>query len=271
MSLFDRRRVMAYLVAILAAVGLASAPDANASRANMVIFGDSVTSDTPLDQVILSRSGVPNYPKCPQSDHTFAKQAARRLNLEPRDYSCTGTTVFSKGNKIWDQVDRALRDRKLDGSTKRVVVQVGWNDTYNHPSADPAQMRRDYVNVMRPQIDRIRRAAPNARIQIVGYPSITSNGHVCLFHVFPNVADRTPLGVISDWENLAQWMQIDLARATGTQFVDLKPATRNNNMCAADKDRMFAGLVDFTAGGGNMPIHINQRGHNYLAGVLARS
>ncbi len=123
----------------------------------------------------------------------------------------------------------------------------------------------------KPQVDRIKRAAPNARIQIVGYPTIGSGDSYCLIHVGPQSLDRTYLPTVRQWEDKAQWMQVDLARATGTQFVDMKPHTRNNGMCAPANQRMWAGLIDFTAGPGNLPLHVNARGHEHVANVLARS
>ena len=77
--------------------------------------------------------------------------------------------------------------------------------------------------------------------------------------------------MIQDYEVKAQWMQVDLAAATGTQFVDLKPSTVANGMCARDESRMWAGLIDFGGGTGNLPIHVNARGHEHIANVLAAS
>ena len=42
-------------------------------------------------------------------------------------------------------------------------------------------------------------------------------------------------------------------------------------MCAPDHMRMWAGLVDFYGGPGNLPIHVNARGHQHVAGVIAAS
>ena len=42
-------------------------------------------------------------------------------------------------------------------------------------------------------------------------------------------------------------------------------------MCAPDHARMWAGLVDFYSGAGNLPIHVNQRGHEHVANVIASS
>lgn len=272
--------LVALTVAALVGTGLAAGPDAtraDAQGGNMVILGDSIIADPPTMEYFAARFGVhPNGKTdvnrwCPTSPDSFAQRASRQLGLQPRDYSCAGTVSISRGPNIASQVDRAVNERGLDGATRRVVVMVGFNDTYNHNGEDPNQIRRDYVNFMRPQIDRIRAAAPNARIQIVGYPTITSGDRVCLFHIGPNMYDATPFPLVRDWENLAQWMNVDLAAATGTQFVDFKPSTAGNGMCAKDDQRMFAGLVDFYGGPGNMPIHINARGHEHLAGVLARS
>ena len=60
-------------------------------------------------------------------------------------------------------------------------------------------------------------------------------------------------------------------QAAGVEFLDLKPSTWHNNMCAPDNKRMWAGLVDFYGGPGNLPIHVNQRGHEHVANVIARS
>ncbi|GAB3074070.1 GDSL-type esterase/lipase family protein [Corynebacterium aquatimens] len=271
------RRVAVAVTAILAAIGMAIAPHAEAQRGNMVMFGDSIMNDAPALEVAGARFGVhPNGKAdpnrwCPRSNENFGVLTARKLGLQPRDFSCSGAVAISPGPKFQDQVNHALRVRALDKNTRRVLIQAGFNDTYNHAGRDPMAVRRDFVNALRPTIDQIRRAAPNARIQIIGYPSITSRGDICAIHVIPNLADRIPMPQVAAWENLAQWMEVDLARATGVQFVDLKPATRINNMCAPDNARMFAGLIDLTAGPGHMPIHINQRGHEHISNVIARS
>ncbi|WP_297850372.1 GDSL-type esterase/lipase family protein [uncultured Corynebacterium sp.] len=276
-----RRRVTGLVVAALMGAGVIAGPatpSAEAQNGNMVIFGDSVTADAHSIEYLGARVGLhPNGKSdparwCPTSGNNFGKQAARRLGLQPRDYSCPGAVSISRGPNISAQINRAVRERGgLDRGTKRVILQTGFNDTYNHRGEDPKKVRRDYVNYMRPQVEKIRRAAPNARIQIVGYPTITGGDRVCLFHIGPNMYDATPMPEVAYWENLAQWMNVDLARATGTQFVDLKPGTAKHGMCARDEDREFAGLIDFYAGPGNAPIHVTQRGHNRIAGIVAAS
>ena len=178
---------------------------------------------------------------------------------------------MSRGPQVSQQVDAAIRSGALTPATNRVVITTGFNDTYNHRELNLPQIRKQFADRTAPQIERIKRAAPNARVQIVGYPTIGSGPYYCLFHFGPRPADSTFLPPIQDFENKAQWMQVDLAARTGVQFLDMKPSTRNNGMCADANQRMWAGLVDFTGGDGNLPIHMNQRGHEHAANVIARS
>lgn len=275
------RRVVAALTAIVAAVALLAGPglpQADAQSRNLVIFGDSIIANPNAFQYFaggssngtLGSSGNP-YEGCPQGDHTWGRSAAWKLGLPAWDYSCSGAVSISQGPQFFSQVDQALRTGGLTHATQRVVISTGFNDTYNNRHLSDGQVRGNFVNAMAPQIERIKAAAPNARIQIVGYPSITQGNNVCLFHVAPNVSDTTYAPFVNDWQWQAQNMQIDLARATGVEFLDLKPSTRNNHMCAPDHQRMWAGIVDFYGGAGNLPIHVNDRGHEHVGNVIAAS
>ncbi|MHA6601855.1 GDSL-type esterase/lipase family protein [Corynebacterium coyleae] len=274
MSVF--RRLAAAFVAAAALVAPLT-PAAHAQERNMVIFGDSVISDPNMGQWAAGKLGLDprgrsdNGSWCPTSATNWGKRSAAKLGLPARDYSCTGVVTISKGPGFFQQVDRAIADRGLSPATARVIISVGFNDTYNNNSRPDADIRRDFTRYMVPQINRIRAAAPNARIQIVGYPKVTAGDRVCLFHIAPNASDWTRFQEVQRWENLAQWMQVDAARAARVEFLDLKPSTMNNNMCAPDNQRMWAGLVDFYGGPGNLPIHVNQRGHEHVANIIARS
>lgn len=271
-----RRKAAAVFAAALTVAGLA-APAAEAQQRNMVIFGDSVISDPNAPQWAAGKLGLDSRGSsevtkwCPTSPTNWGKQAAGKLGLPAWDYSCTGTVSIQKGPQFASQVTRAVNDGGLNANTQRVIISTGFNDTYHNDGRDRAAFRRDWVAAMAPQVQRIRAAAPNARIQIVGYPKITSGDNVCLFHIAPNVSDHTPFPAVREWEDSIQWAQVDLAQATGAEFLDLKPSTWNNNMCAPDHMRMWAGLVDFYGGPGNLPIHVNQRGHAHVANVIAGS
>ena len=268
------RKMMAAIVA--AAIAIVPV-QATAQPRNMVVFGDSVIADPTVHDWAAGKIGATPQGSsdakvwCPTGARNWGKQAAARLGLQAMDYSCAGTVSTRKGPYFSLQVDRALRDRTLSPATARVVISTGFNDTYSTGGRSPAQVRRAFVDAMVPQVNRIRAAAPNARIQIVGYPKITQGDRVCLFQLGNNMHDATPMPFVQAWEDTAQWMQVDLARAAGVEFLDLKPSTWNNNMCAPDHIRMWAGLVDFGPSPRNMPLHVNQRGHAHVADVIAHS
>ena len=286
-----RRRLQVVLISLIMLTGIvtvAAAPQADAQQRNLVVFGDSIIADTPTPEYLVNRLGSlssnsslssassessgSSFQQCPTSANNYGIRAGHKLGLPAWDYSCAGTTSISPGPQFSTQVDRALQAGALTPATARViVVTTGFNDTYNNDSQSDQQIRARFVDAMRPQIQRIRNAAPNARIQIVGYATITDHDHVCLVHLGGNIHDRTYAPQVGYWERLAQDMQRDLANATGTQFVDVKPATRDRGMCAPDHLRGWAGLLDFHAGPGNMPIHMTDRGHEHVANIIAAS
>ncbi|MDO5031889.1 GDSL-type esterase/lipase family protein [Corynebacterium sp.] len=265
------RRVAAVCMAL--ALGAGIAPHAAAAERNVVAFGDSVLADPQLDQYLVARMSSENKApglNCP-SGFNYAKRLGAKLGMPVDDFSCSGAVTMSVGPKIQVQVEDAINRGKLTPDTQRVIFAAGFNDTYNNGKLSDADLRARWVGATAPIIHKIRQAAPNARIQIVGYPTIGSGDRYCLLHFGQSPADATYLPQVQRYENVAQWMQVDLANATGVEFVDMKPATTYNGMCANADKRMWAGLVDFTAGPGNLPLHLNARGQEHVANVLAGS
>lgn len=274
------RRIAAIAASLALSVTLATVPQAAAQQRNLVSFGDSVMADPRADNYLTERVGSDlgssgssqnSYGTYCPTGYNYAKRAGAKLGLPVRDYSCSGAASMSRGKQISAQVDAAIRSGALNSATSRVIFTSGFNDTYNNRELSQAQMRAKFVRFTAPQIERIKRAAPNARIQIVGYTTITDRGNLCLLHTGGSSAGPIYSPEMRAWENASQWMLVDLARATGTQFVDLKPSTRGNHMCAPNNRRMWAGLVDFSGGPGNLPFHLNARGHAHVANVIARS
>ncbi|MGP6173345.1 GDSL-type esterase/lipase family protein [Corynebacterium sp. A21] len=271
-----RCRLFALLTGLLLTVmGLvAVAAPVQAGERNLVIFGDSDIADASFlehFQVKLSASRItPSAGGCATSDRSYAAQAAQQLDIEAQDYSCVGATSFTPSAATFDaQVDRALVEGTLNPATERVLVSISFNDIYRNMNFSPAEIQARFIDTMIPQISRIKAAAPHARIQTIGYASIADGDFLCLVHIGGNLHDRTYLPIIGSWEQLVQDMQRDLAQLTSTEFIDLKAATADNDTCAPDNHRMWGGLVDVAAGPGKLPIHLNARGHEYVAGVIA--
>lgn len=284
MQLPAPRSVICHSLALLLVMALTGgflAPEATAKQRNLVIFGDSVIADPPLGQYLARKveQGSSEFIGgrfCPTSRSSFGVQAAAELGLGVADYSCAGATATGSrsifgGQDFAVQVDRALADATLNPATDRVLITLGFNDTYNNLALPGHELRSRFVAVMVPQIERIRRAAPEARIQLIGYPTIADDEYVCLFNLGGSVRDRTYAPVIGQFEDLAQRMQQDLAVATGVEFLDLKPSTADNGMCAPDHLRGWAGLIDLNASPYHLPYHLNARGHEYVAEVVVES
>ncbi|APT93587.1 hydrolase [Corynebacterium phocae] len=268
---------------------LMSVPQARAQERNLVAFGDSVLADPGIGIYLVDRmssfggssgssgssladgsSQVPYGANCPSS-HNYAKRLGDRLGLPVHDFSCSGAVTMSDGPLVAAQVDYAISTGALNVDTQRVIFAAGFNDTYNNKTLTMEEMRARWVAATAPIIHRIRQVAPHARLQIVGYPTIGAGENYCLIHLGNNLnLDATPMPQMRFYEDAAQWMQVDLAHATGVEFVDLKGLTRDNGMCASDQDRMWSGLIDFGPYGRNLPLHLNAHGHEYIADILAR-
>ncbi|MGP6173150.1 GDSL-type esterase/lipase family protein [Corynebacterium sp. A21] len=277
-----KRSLAAIAATVLTTMGLAVAPQAAASPNALVAFGDSVMSNPAIPEWINAKAmgssgssgsaGTGNRTNCPTDPNGFAKHAAWQQGLTPHDYSCTGASVFSGGVSLAQQVDWAMQDGHLDGGTREVLLNFGFNDTYGPllNGASEQWIRDTYINIAAGQVDRIRSAAPNAEIKIVGYPAITNGHAVCLLQLGNNIRTYEPLPIIVQSENLIQSMQSGLAARTGTKFVDVRAASRGHEMCAPDGQRWYGAIFDFGESI-NLPIHMTARGMTEVGGVIARA
>lgn len=280
------RYLLIFGVAVMLLAGVVFAPKAQAENqpGNLVIFGDSVIADPDLGSYVsnfVSDSAASSTSStvssgCPTSPNNYGVQAAHTLGLQASDYSCSGTSSAGSGSLVFGphfalQVDRALAGNALTSETERVLVTTGFNDTYSFERSQGQEVHDFFLDTMAPQIQRIRDAAPNARIQIVGYSTITDRDHVCLVNLGGGVRDRTYVPMIGRWEQESQNMQRNLAEITGTEFLDLKPSTTDRSMCAPDHLRNWAGIVDLNVIPHNLPFHMNARGHEHVADFIVRS
>ncbi|RNE48995.1 GDSL-type esterase/lipase family protein [Corynebacterium alimapuense] len=292
---------MLALSGIPAATAVGSAP-VSGEEGTMVIFGDSVSADPPLGIYLadkLSSQAVAETVAplssqegigvgsvgvsagtleghCPSSLNSYGIRTAEALGLEAVDFSCNGASVLAKesasgdNDMLVDQVDEALAEGTLDSNTERILITMGLNDTYSQSELPEEEVKELFVAAASEQVSRIQEQAPQARIQIVGYASITDGEYVCLVHG-PGVDARVAIPQVGAWESMAQDMQQRLATTTGTEFVDLKPSTANAHLCSPDDQRMWTSISDASSGRSHQPVHLNQRGHEHVAEVLIAS
>lgn len=282
---------------------------------NLVTLGDSIFSNPTAGDAAYSmatrgvqdngvrsalRAASPNISArgCAQGFPSIPKSLAANLNAPLNDYSCPGATLYSQsgGNTILSQVDSAVRDGALSPSTKYVAIQAGYNDVYNNytvPSGERANddqlaallnspTQRDlFARAMDTVIDRVKRAAPNAIVKLVGYHTITDDrpgGWQCLYHVGygrgqDNVFDISYAFPIY-WDtrgeiNSNTWMQ-QAAERKNVGYIDTREFSKDHGECAAPEDRWVSGvLIDTTTSSYNLALHLTDVGVNEISRHVA--
>lgn len=277
--------ILAALAAVLMVGGTvtATAPAAQAAPRNIVLFGDSIFSNgtgTFPSKVAELWQGpgkvtgnAPSDGRCKRGAARVGANLQRQTGLKVEDYACNGATAYAPANgdnNLKRQIDQAIRQGNLNRSTQAVFMNIGILDNIYAPGYIDSQTRR-FVAGVSPQIQRIKRAAPNAKVAFVGYPHIVDKyGTGCWIHTrtLENVALTVP--PVRMAQDAAQHWQRQAARANGIGWIDLEAATRGNGTCAQPNKRYMSGLIDSTSTPYNMTTHLTKVGNEGVARVLAR-
>lgn len=222
-------------LAVVVTLGVASpahgdeiAPATPAFRpAPVVALGDSFMAGIGAGRYSVSDG-------CRRSDRSFANRFARKRGATLIDLSCPGGTLSQVAQSI-DQIPR---------NSGVVLIQVGGNDIgfvnlagscliASHATCQSAiraarAQLPGFVTRLRAQIKRIRSAAPDADIVVLGYPRLIHSPLQCA-HLL--TGDRTQLMTA---------IQRDLDRALwrGTpstaEFIDWPRSVDQRSLCAQD-------------------------------------
>lgn len=289
-------------------------PAVAADAGNLVTFGDSYLSNpTPAETVgakvraAAEQAGIPidtglaaplsRYTAhgCGQSSTNAPRQIGRMTGLTVRDYSCPGAMAYTPGTPAMTlngEIDNALADKALDAAATNVVIQFGFNDSYSwlmgkvlanglpdtyvNLQQRYAEQKVLWTNAMNTAINRIRAAAPNARITVADYPTISKpeTAEQCLLHVAMIPGDiGIPAFWIRDAEvNIHDWSkELVAARSRdNVVFADIRGATAGRGECAPDDARLIAGVIDTSnVSGYNLPVHMTNRGVTHTAETIA--
>ncbi|KQB85782.1 GDSL-type esterase/lipase family protein [Corynebacterium lowii] len=274
-SLPHRALVTAVSAAI--ALGMSTIPATAAPNA-LVGFGDSVMANPRALDHLSAGLPIPEEQKqnvhnhCASDPNGMVKQVARLKGMEAHDYSCPGASASTGGKRISAQINDAIAQGALDGGTREVLIQIGFNDTYLNLAdmKKPEEIHRNFVAAMVEQINRIRQAAPNAAIKVVGYPSISDNVGTCLVQLGNNIHSFEGVPLTTDLENMAEAMNRDAAAQAGVQYIDLRSASMGHGMCAPDGERWYGAAIDFGQPR-NVPIHMTDLGVTKTSEIVAAS
>ena len=258
------RTVLATLAATaVAAVTLPMA--AQAAPGNTVVFGDSLPANPTVGDWLTAKGapipgGRTNDLNC-GTDFLFSNAVGAANATPVADYTCAGASFRTGGMRIIDQVNRAIETRALDGGTREVVILAGANDTYPYILNDRMPMPQIQENLRvaaRAAIHRVKQVAPNAKVKIAGYPTISGpNGEVCLINT-GGVGVPTPAVNLREIEDRLDQGLAQAAGDAGAQFVSLKGATAGHGTC--DADNWVVGVVDDNIGTYNLFVHMTNHG-----------
>jgi hypothetical protein len=226
----------------------ASGTGADPAVQRYVALGDSYSS-APLVPVTDVANG------CFRSSHNYPTLIAKKLGADLTDVSCGGARTSDFAHSQHPDVPPQLA--ALTRDTQLVTVGIGGNDEHvfsrlvntcpglrsRDPQGAPcaAYMQRrggdalldalrrssaSVVSVLR----EVKKAAPDARVLVIGYPQIVDPAHRCA---------RLPLaaGDYAYGERVNRALTEALrtaARRTGTTYVDVWAASKGHDICSSD-------------------------------------
>lgn len=281
-----RRRLATTMIAALSALLMISGETPAASAAPngpIVLFGDSMwsngTGTFPSKMAELNQGSgkvggnAPAQGRCKRGEARVGASLQRQTGVPVEDYACNGAVAYAPANGVNNvsaQIRRARAQGNLNPSTRAVFLNIGMLDNLWAPGL-PATQTKNFVAAMRPEIDRIERSAPNAKIAFVGYPHMVDHiGQGCWLHVGALDRIAMPVPPLRMALDASHHWQRQAARATGIGWIDMEAATRSNGTCASPDKRYVSGLIDQTSRPYNMTTHLTEVGNEGVAGVLSR-
>lgn len=259
-----------------------------APSGNYVSFGDSIPANpTILDVVTAKVKGThPELPievdavdGCAHGGDNVGKRVAAKTGLTLSDYSCPGATAYTPPspqdpiphNMFSQQVDRALGDGALTPDTKLVSVVIGVNDTYQQSNLQrPQEERLDlYHKEVSAQIDRIREAAPNATIVMVGYPDETDGGNYTCATNLLGQTSHWYFPAVRYYQEELRTQQRAIAEEKGLPYLDMAEEIsidKNNSGCLNIDPGQRLNAAIFDDGGlHNLAGHLTGPGNEFYA------
>lgn len=284
-SLKLSKTVLSLLLASLSVISFLTLPQASAqpvSYGNIVVFGDSFVANpnmyrNRLRKIDFFTDGYPIQDMCLQAPDNWPRQLAAMTNKEVIDWSCSAQT----SKTMLYRIDAAIAKGHINKNTSNVIMSVGMNDyapfnimtQLGLKAIDTQKVFNDYIYNLDRAKEKIKSAAPNAKIIIAGTLSVSENygaKGVCVLNIIPDL----PLGVIlPQMQNIEKWNQDNQRIAShriGATFVDLKETSKYHNTCAKDSERWVAGIVDTTTPRYNMILHPSYNGSRHIAQEVSK-
>lgn len=276
-----RPRLVAGAVAVVALAVVAAPVAAATGSGTYVALGDSYTA---APGVLLPQ---PDPIGCFRSDHNYPHLVARARGLALHDVSCSGagTGDFSAPQGVLGGPNPPQLDA-LNPGVGTVSVQVGGNDIgfveivaqcaallpvgtpcRDHYTAGGTDEISRRIAATAPRVAavlaEVRRRSPNARVFVVGYPSILPDVQPGCWPVLPIAPGDVPY--LRDKEKELNAMLATQAAAAGARYVDVYGPSVGHDACQLLGVRWIEPLLPLSPAA---PVHPNVIGEQGMATAL---
>ncbi|EIE97376.1 SGNH/GDSL hydrolase family protein [Saccharomonospora glauca] len=241
-----------------------------------VALGDSYTAAPGTGRIVGSPEG------CGRSDNNYPRLVAARVGAESfTDASCGGATTehLTQPQQTSDGTNPPQL-AALTPDTTLVTVGIGGNDVglvelagqcaevATHGGACEESVAigdrvANTVPAVASVVAAIREKAPDARVLVVGYPTILPNDPAACADVLPH--SPTDLAALREGLELLNHVLEQQANAHGAEFVDTTSATAEHHLCAPEGERWIEGLESVT---GAAPLHPTAEGERAIADAV---
>lgn len=258
---------------------------ASSGKGPYVALGDSYTAGPKIP-------GQTGYPSgCDRSDRNYPSLVAARLKLDGGDFkdvSCSGATIadLTTSQSTEDGTNPAQLSA-LSHETRLVTVGIGGNDigfasTIKRCVAmgalyelaakyapEDAPCARRYTDDVEDKVQaagkrlsgalsEIRRRAPEARVYVVGYPSLLpTDGAECRREMTLASGDVT---FLREQEQQLNTELRDRAKIAGVEYVDTYKPSEGRDACSAEGTRWIEPLLPQSPAAAMHPNELGERG-----------
>ncbi|WP_191257409.1 SGNH/GDSL hydrolase family protein [Amycolatopsis oliviviridis] len=227
---------------------------------------------------------------CDRSDNNYPSLLAAKLRpAEFADVSCGGaTTEHLIGEQQTRDGTNAPQLDAVDGDTTLVTIGIGGNDVgfaglgaqcaTQQQTASPCKTQltaggRDQLaeriaaaaDRLGGILDRIRSKAPEARIVVVGYPTVLPDDNAGCWPILP-VGEGDVAYFRDSLRQLNTTLQ-ETAKEHQAGFADMSTASKGRDMCSAANRRWVEGPAPSVPAA---PLHPNARGEEGMAEVIEK-
>lgn len=253
--------------------------------AELVTLGDSFTANPANPTVFVSawgdrdarhRKRVIGASGCIQDPHNWPRILVGFTGQSLADFSCNGIGALpGPNNKSFTYyVNKSIESGYVGTKTQDIIILYGgldatqWVNTGRNFVTFSPRARSLYLWEMTKTVEKLRAAAPHARITFASYPSVGDEmGRICLVNLTDHLNARVlVLGDPHLEDTMAKTIQT-AAKQNNAQFVDLRKYSRAHSTCAEGSQRYVASFFDLT-GPYNMPLHPTLLGEQKMAELI---